>query len=111
MTHWKRDAEALGIEVPVDDRGRLPRNFTHFTRQKERLDINLLAEHGFTFRCPASRDSIFTREAAESLIGTFTELNAKEFNIEQTWRMEIVAAKVVDDGQALELTLHPPHYS
>lgn len=70
-------------------------------------NVREMVEHGFTMRLPATGVR-WSPQAAEGLVGTFTEVNAREFGIDETWRMKIVKAEVVDDGAFIVLSLRQP---
>lgn len=69
-----------------------------------------LADGGFTLRMPAGPGrTLFTQEAADSIVGTYTDFHAHEDEIIQhTWRMKVVAAELEDGGAAMLLTLRQP---
>jgi len=70
--------------------------------------IEQIRKNGVGFRMPiGSPHSKFTEQAANSMIGKTTKMNAKEFGLDETWTMRIVEAKVVDDGQAIDIILVP----
>jgi hypothetical protein len=72
-----------------------------------KLDIHKLAE-GATLSLPTSVYGVFTPEAAQKLVGTYTTLTGKDNLGEHSYRMEIVEAEVVDDGRVIRVTLEPP---
>ena len=69
--------------------------------------VEQIRKNGVSFRMPAGRYSSFTQESADSLINTTTRMNAHEFGVEEEWVMKIIDAVVVDEGEAIQLTLIP----
>lgn len=76
-------------------------------RDALREQIEAIRSNGVSMRWPAGQFERFTPSVADSLVGTTTEMNAREFGYDGTWRMKIVAAEVVEDGTAIDVRLVP----
>jgi hypothetical protein len=70
--------------------------------------FDALGKHGFTTLLPAGDYSRFTQEAADALVGTYTWFGGEEIGHPEKYRMEIVAAHIIEDGRFIEVTLRPP---
>ena len=63
---------------------------------------------GFTLRFPARDNLPFADEAAQDIIGSHTWFRFRDGSLEDTHLLEVVDARVVADGKAIELVLRQP---
>lgn len=76
-----------------------------------RKQIEEIRANGVSVTWPAGPNERFAPSMADSLVGTTTEMNAREFGYDGTWRMRITEAEVVNDGTAISVTLMPDEES